>query len=400
LSSRVRVVCGVLGLLALVVVWLIGCDRFSANAGPAGGGLGKAARPAAAPVTVATAVEKDVPLKLQAIGRVQAYTTVTVKPQVDGQLAEVHFANGQDVKAGELLFTIDARPFEAVLQQATGALSKDTALMKDAEIEAEWQESLRERGLGTERESQNKRAIAESLKAAVEADRAALEKAQLDVEYCSIRAPGDARAGEILAYPGNVVKANEADLVVLNQLSPIYAAFSVPEHELGRIKRAQAGGDLVVEATISDSGPAEGDLVEAGVLTFIDNTVDSMTGMIALKGTFANTNHRLWPGQFVMVALTLGVRKAAVVVPTAAVQNSQTGQYVFVVKDDQTVESRDVNTGIAVGEETVIEEGVQVGERVVTDGQLRLTQGTKVRIRNLEGAGPAGGAASRPETQP
>jgi multidrug efflux system membrane fusion protein len=390
LNSRLmKAVCGA-ALLMAAFIGSFGCDRLQANAGPAKG------HQPAAPVTVALAVEKDVPLEVQAIGRVQAYTTVTVKPQVDGQLAQVHFANGQDVKSGDPLFTIDARPFEAVLQQAEGTLDKDIALMNDAELEAQWQESLRERGLGTQRESQNKRAVAESLKAAVAADRAAIEKARLDVEYCSIRAPVDARAGEILAYPGNVVKAKETALVVLNQLTPIYVAFSVPEHELGRIKRAQASGDLVVDAAVpEDAGPAE-----VGVLSFIDNTVDSTTGMISLKGTFSNTNRRLWPGQFVTVALTLGVRKKAVVVPTAAVQNSQAGQYAFVVKDDQTAESRDVTIGIALGDETVIEDGIHAGERVVTDGQLRLTPGAKVTIRHSGGVGQPGAAASQPDTQP
>jgi multidrug efflux system membrane fusion protein len=253
-----------------------------------------------------------------------------------------------------------------------------------------------ERGLGTERESQNKRALAESLKAAVAADRAAIEKARLDVEYCSISAPMDARAGEILAYPGNVVKADETALVTLNQLTPIYVSFSVPERELGRIKRAQAGGELPVQATI----PGDDGSPEIGVLTFIDNSVDSTTGMISLKGTFANAGRRLWPGQYVNVALTLGRQESVVVVPTAAVQNSQTGQYVFVVNDDLTAGKREVQTGVAVGDQTVIQAGLKVGERVVTDGQLRLTQGTKVKIRNSDGAAPPGAAASRPETQP
>ncbi len=387
--AGVRAVAAALLMPGLLV--LFGCDKLQANGAPA-----KPSGPPPAPVVVAQAVERDVPLKLQAIGRVQAYTTVTVKPQVGGQLAAAHFVNGQDVKSGDLLFAIDPRPFEAVLQQAQGTLAKDIALKNDAELEAQWQESLQERGLGTQRESQNRRALAEALKATVEADQAAIEKARLDLEYCSIRAMGDARAGEILAHAGNVVKANETALVVLNQLTPIYVTFSVPEHELGRIERAQANGDLAVEASIpEDDGPAE-----VGVLSFIDNAVDSTTGMISLKGTFTNTNRRLWPGQFVVVGLTLGTRKAAVVVPTSAVQNSQTGQYVFVVKDDLTAEKRPVVTGIAFGGETVIDQGLQVGEQVATDGQLRLTQGTKVVLRKPGGAGQPGAAASRPDTQP
>jgi membrane fusion protein, multidrug efflux system len=395
LNSRlVRAVCGVVGALPLLSVGsagLFGCDRLQGASGTA-----KPARQPAAPVTVAVAIEKDMPLRLQAIGRVQAYTTVTIKPQVGGQLAEAHFANGQDVRSGDLLFTLDARPFQAALQQAQGELAKSIALMEDAELEAQWQESLRERGLGTQRESQNKRALAESLKAAVEADRAAIEKARLDLEYCSISAPMDARAGEILANPGNVVKANETALVTLNQLQPIYVNFSVPEQELGRIKRARAGRELPVQAIIpEDDGPPE-----VGVLSFMDNTVDSATGMISLKGTFTNASRRLWPGQYVNVALTLGAREAVVVVPTAAVQVSQTGRYVFIVKDDLTAESRDVKTGIAVADETVIEEGLRAGERVVTDGHLRLMQGAKVDIRKPAGAGQPGVTTTQPETRP
>lgn len=382
---------GPIPLLLATLIGLSGCDRLQPPAGAAG-----PARQPPAPVTIAAAVEKDMPLELHAIGRVQPFTTVTVKPQVSGQLAQTHFVHGQDVKTGDLLFTIDSRPFQTALEQAQATLEKNIALMNDALIEAEWQENLQERGLGTQRESQNKRALAESLKAAVAADRAALAKARLDLEYCSIRAPGDGRAGEILAHPGNVVSANETALVVLNQLSPIYVSFSLPERELGRIKRAQSTGDLQVRVEIPGEEQAEN---EVGVLSFIDNAVDSATGMISLKGTFANANHWLWPGQFVNVTLTLGTRRGAVVVPSAAVQTSQAGQYVFVISEDLVAESRPVVPGFAVGEETIIETGLRAGERVVTDGHLRVTHGTRVVVREPADVGqPA--PASRPDTHP
>jgi multidrug efflux system membrane fusion protein len=338
------------------------------------------------PVKVAAAVRRDMPVQIRAIARVEAYATVTVKPQIAGQLVAVHFTEGQDVKAGDLLFDIDPQPFQVALRQAEAMLAKDIAMAQDAEAEAKWRAELLQQDAGTQREAETSRATAESLKAAVEADRAAVANARINLEYCSIRAPIDGPTGVLLADRGNVVKANEAALVVINQVQPIYVTFSVPEHYLARIKQYQAAGPLPVAVNIpQDDGPAE-----RGTLSFVDNKVDDTTGMITLKATFANQTRRLWPGQFVNAVLTLTTQPDAVVVPAAAVQTGQTGPFVFVVNDDLRVESRPVVTGLTLDDQAVIERGINAGERVVTDGQLRLAPGAKVDVK--------GGSATTQET--
>lgn len=359
-------------VLAAPVLAVPGCSRFPAAAEPT-----HSEQIAAVPVTVASAVRKDVPVKLRAIARVEPYATVTVKPQVSGQLVEVHFKEGQDVKAGDLLFRLDGRPYEAAVRQAEANLERDRALALDAAAEAAWKAGLLRQNAASQREYEQSQATADSRRATVEADEALLEKARLDLEYCTIRAPMDGRTGDNLADPGNVVKANETALVVINQINPIYVAFAVPEQFLLRVQEAQKGGPLVVEAFFPhDPGPPE-----RGVLTFVDNKVDSTTGTILLKGTFANAERRLWPGQFVNAELTLATRAGALVIPAPAVQTGQRGQYVFVVRDDQTVESRPVQVAFTLDTEAVIDDGLQPGERVVTDGQLRLVPGARVEPR-------------------
>jgi len=375
-------------VLAAPILPLHGCSRPPAVA--------EAARPeqtAAVPVTVATAVRKDVPVKLTAIARVEPYATVTVKPQVSGQLVEVHFQEGQDVRAGDLLFRLDARPYEAAVRQAEANLERDRALALDAAAEAAWKAGLLRQNAASQREYEQSQATADSRRATVEADEALLEKARLDLEYCTIRAPIDGRTGDNLADPGNVVKANETALVVINQINPIYVAFAVPEQFLLRIQEAQKGGPLVVEAFFPhDPGPPE-----RGVLTFVDNKVDSATGTILLKGTFANAERRLWPGQFVNAELTLATRVGALVIPAPAVQTGQRGQYVFVVRDDLTVESRPVRVAFTLDTETVIDDGLRPGERVVTDGQLRLVPGARVEPHPAPTASPATSPATQPD---
>lgn len=330
-----------------------------------------------APVTTATATVATVPVTLHAIGNVEARASVSVKAQVAARIEQAHFSEGQDVQRGDLLFTLDRRPFEAALQQSEANLAKDQAQLENARAEAERYTKLFEAGIVSKEQYDSMRTSAASLEAAVRADRAAIDKARIDLSYCTIQAPITGRAGALLVHPGNLVKDNDATLVVLNQIHPIYVAFSVPEQHLAEIKRYRAAGPLQVEAII----PSDEQVTAQGVLTFIDNAVDSATGTIRLKATFDNSDRRLWPGQFINVALTLSRQANAVLVPSRAVQTGQAGQYVFVVKPDRTAEYRPVVPGEAIEAQTVIQKGLAAGETVVTDGQLRLVPGVKVRIQ-------------------
>jgi multidrug efflux system membrane fusion protein len=349
----------------------------------------RSATPLAVPVRVATATQQDVPVQLRSIARVEPYSTVTMRARVAGQIMSQHFTDGEDVQAGDELFSIDPRPFQAALGQAEGNLARDIALSKDAADEAAWQNSLLQQHVAAQREYDHAQATADSLQATVRADQAAVDQARLNLEYCSVRSPLDGRAGAALTQEGNVVQADTTPLVVLNQINPIYVTFSVPEQDLARIKRYQAIAPLAVEAII----PQDEQVPEQGELTFIDNQVDRTTGMILLKGTFLNEKRRLWPGQFVNVVLTLATEKGVTVVPSQAVQTGQSGQYVYVVKPDQTVEMRPVTAGLAVADRTVIERGVDAGDTVVTDGQLRLVPGAKVTIKEGPTSAPTSQAA-------
>jgi multidrug efflux system membrane fusion protein len=360
-------------LLAPAALALSGCNRDAA-----GGNSERSPQTALVPVTVARVVAQDVPVQVQAIGWAEAYATVTVKARVDGQLVSVHFKKGQDVHLGDLLFNVDPKPFEASVHLAAAHLARDKALAEDAAKDAQWKDELLRQNSAAQRERDQSMAQAESLRATVRADEAALETAQLQLGWCTINSPIEGRAGDLLVDVGNMVKANDTALVVIDQVRPIYVAFSVPEQHLPAIKKHMGRGDIPVEAAIpQDAGPPE-----RGVLTFMDNRVDNTTGTIRLKGTFQNEHRRLWPGQFLNVTLTLESEHNATVVPTEAVQTGQKGQFVFVVKDDRTVDYRPVTIGRVVEHRTVIQEGVRPGEVVVTDGQLRLVPGTKVEIKN------------------
>ncbi len=361
---------GCFGLLSANLVFLSAC--FS----------GKSVQPVineAVPVTVATVIQKAVPVQVRTIGTVEAYSTVSVKAQVTGELTSVHFKEGQDVKKGELLFTIDRRSYEADLMQAEANLARDIAQAQDAEAQAHRSEKLMQEGIIAKEQSDRVRANADALQAAVRADRAAVENARLRLSYCSIFSPLDGRTGSLIVHQGNLVKANEAPaLVVINQIQPIYVNFSVPEQYLAEIKKYMVAGKLKVEAFL----PNDHENPQHGLLTFVDNAVNSATGTIRLKATYANKEKRLWPGQFVDVVLTLTTQPNALVVPSQALQTGQGGQYVFVVKMDLTAEPRPVVVGRTVGGDTVIEQGLQPGERVVTDGQLRLVPGAKVEVKS------------------
>jgi len=329
------------------------------------------------PVTVATVTRKPVPVEVRVIGNGEAYSTVVVRSQVDGQLQSVHFQEGQDVKEGDLLFAIDSRPYDSALKQAEANLARDLAQETNARIQSDRAQKLYEEGLISREQHDQFDANARALEAAVRADQAAVENAKIQLGYCSIRSPLAGRTGKLLVHAGNIVKTNDTALVEINQISPLYVSFSVPEQHLQEIKRYQARGKLKVEVVPSEDETRP----EQGVLTFLNNTVDTTTGSILLRATFQNAEKRLWPGQFVNVVLRLTSLPNAVVAPTQAVQAGQAGHYVFAVGPNLTVDSRPVVTGPVVGPETVIEKGLQPGDKVVTDGQLRLFPGAKVEIK-------------------
>ena len=360
---------GVLGLMFLGI-FSSGCSNE------------KSRKPVSAPlpVTVASVMRKTVPVQLRTIGNIQAYSTVTIKSKVGGELLRVHFTEGQDVKKGDLLFTIDPRPYETALKQAEANLEKDLALAKNAQADARRYELLLQREVVARQQYDKFRTDSEALEATVLADRAAVENAKIQLGYCSIHSPIDGRTGSLIVQQGNIIKAEDMSLVVINQIIPIYASFSIPEQFLPEIKKYMASGKLQVEALV----PMNDERPERGVIAFIDNAVDMNTGTIRLKGTFANHDKKLWPGQFVNVVLTLTTEPNAIVVPSQAIQTGQEGQYVFVVKQDLTVESRPVVAGRAVDSETVIQKGLSRDEKVVTDGQLRLYPGAKVEVKSSD----------------
>jgi len=333
---------------------------------------------ASASIKMAVAKRKEVPVQLQAVGTVEAHATVSIKSRIDGQLVGVHFREGQDVKKGDLLFTIDPRPHEAAIKEARARLARDTALADKADIDARRYAELVAKNFVSSDKFEQFRANAEALKATVAADRAALERAQLNLEYCHIKSPMSGRTGRILVDEGAQIKANDdkGGMVEIMQIMPIYVGFAVPQQYLAEIKTRMAAGPLKVEAAIPESQIEP----QTGTLSFLDNKVNTQTGTVLLKGTFANTDRLLWPGQFVTATLTLATRSDVVVIPSVAVQIGQDGQFVYVVKPDMTVEIRPVALGMTLGDEVVIEKGLGGDEKVVTEGQLRLVPGAKVRI--------------------
>ncbi len=383
-----------------------------------GGGSGKAGGRRGGgdvPVTVANATHRDVPQEIQVIGNIEAYSTITVKAQVGGQLTDVFFKEGDFVRKGEKLFTIDTRPLEAAYNQAVANIARDRASFLQAQANmardqanAKYQDAQAKRyaelfqaGIISKDQAEQLRASADASAQAVNADQAAIasaqaaigassataENAKVQLGFTSLYSPINGRTGNLTVKQGNVVTANNMDLMTINQVEPIYVTFSVPESQLPAIKKYMAMGSLTVRARPQDANTAD---EERGALTFVDNTVDVTTGTIKLKGTFPNTDHQLWPGQFVRVTLRLTTQQNAVVVPNEAIQTGQTGAFVYVVKPDQTVESRTVVTGTRVDQDMVVSEGLAVGETVVTEGQLRLAPGSKVVVRDGRGGGGGG----------
>jgi multidrug efflux system membrane fusion protein len=345
---------------------------------------GDAGKSAAPPVPVMTALVKrqSVPVNLISIGTVQSLRTVAVKSQVDGIIAEIHFKEGDEVKAGDLLVTLDRRPFENNVHMAEADLVTARAQVGHADADVERYKPLDEQSLVAKNTYMQFVTAAKIANATVQAREAALANAELQLGYASIVAPIDGRTGQLQLHEGALVKANDASTVLLtvNQLAPISVAYSLPETFLDRVRLAlNAGKKLTATAVGTDAASKKAD----GTLEFIDNSVDSTTGTVLLKASFANTAHELWPGELVNVETALGMDENVIVVPSPAVQNGQAGTQVFVVKPDQTVELRSVKVDRVDGDLTVIANGLKEGETVVTDGQLRLASGTKVEVRLL-----------------
>ncbi|MEW6657162.1 MAG: efflux RND transporter periplasmic adaptor subunit [Thermodesulfobacteriota bacterium] len=334
--------------------------------------------PPAVPVLAALVTERTVPVELKAIGNVEAYATVNIKARVGGQITQVNFREGQDVAKGQLLFVIDPRPQETALRQAEANLARDQALAGKAQADARRYAELIRKQFVSQQEYDQAKATYESLAATVKADQVAVQNARLMLNYCYIQAPITGRTGNLLANLGNQIKADaDTAMVVINQIQPIYVSFAVPEQNLGEIRKYMALEQVPVEAVIGKDGKNP----EQGVLTFVDNTVDKSTGTILCKATYANTHKRLWPGLFVNVAVKLTTQPHTILIPSQAVQTSQAGQFVFIIKPDLTVETRAVEVDRNLDGEVIISKGLKPGERVVTDGQLRLVPGAKVEIK-------------------
>jgi len=410
-------------LSCVVLAAATGCSsRTSADApgggGGRGGGRGGRGRDGGGggpvPVVTTTVGQKDVPVDIEAIGNVEAYSSISVRAQVTGQLTEVRFNEGDSVKKGDHLFTIDPRPFQAQLEQALANLKRDEALLSQAEaqlgrdaanaeyaqVTSERQAQLTQKGIISKDQAQQANALAEATAATVKADKASIESARAQIvsqeaavnnakvalSYTIIRSPLDGRTGNLSAKAGNLVTANSTELMTIAQMQPVYVTFAVPAVHLSTIKRHMNEERLMVTATPqnTEGKPA------TGRLTFVDNGVDATTDTIKLKATFDNADRELWPGQFSRVSLHLARLSQAIVVPGEAVQTGQDGQYVFVVKADSSVEQRPVTTGQHMNESIVVEKGLKPGETIVTEGQLRLEPGTVIQSGRGEGGGRGG----------
>jgi multidrug efflux system membrane fusion protein len=401
-----------------VAVASAACGSNTSAAGPGGGAgggrRGRGGDAGAAPVVTTKVAEKDVPVDLAAIGNVEAYATISVRSQVTGQLQDIAFREGDFVKKNDLLFTLDRRPFEAALQQADANLTRDKALLAQSEAQlardasnaeyqqlaAERQATLTERGIISKDQAQQARAQADATAAVVKADKAAIESARaqlvaqgsaveaarVNLSYTAIRSPIDGRSGGLSVKVGGLVTANNTELITIARVEPVYVTFAVPAVHLPTIKNHMKTASLPVIAVPQDAEAQPA----TGKLAFVDNAVDMTTDTIKLKATFDNPDRRLWPGQFARVTLRLDTLPHATVVPSQAVQTGQDGQYVFVVKDDSTVEQRTIVPGQRVGDDVVVQKGLTTGETVVTEGQLRLEAGTRVTT-DLPGRGPGAG---------
>lgn len=377
-----RHACAIILSALLVLTGLAGCAEKEAK--PAGGRGGAGA---AAPVVAGKVERKVVPVALDVIGAVEPIRTAAVRSQVTGILLKLHFQEGQEVKQGDLLFEIDPRTFQNALRQAEADLQKVQVQLETAEAEVTRYRGLSEQGMVSKEQYQSIQDNERTLRAGLGSSEAAVENDRLQLEYCSIRAPISGRTGSVGLHEGDLVSATDAavSLVVINQMSPIYVTFSVPQQNLAAISRYQAAGSINVTA----QPPGEDAVApEKGELTFIDNAIDATTGTLKLKASFPNDDRRLWPGQFTSIHMTLS-SPDVLVVPTAAVQNDQKGQHVFVIKSDQTAELRTVVIERSNETDAVVTSGLNEGETVVVEGQLRVLPGKPVAIKVPGAAAPA-----------
>lgn len=365
------------GATALFVISAFACHQPERGQN----GPGKAGHPPA-PVKTALSAKKDVPLRVDVVGNVEAYSSISITSQVGGQLEKIHFREGQQVKEGDLLVTIDPRPYKSAVDQAEAALARDTAQMENAAKEAARHEDLAQKGFVSQSQYEQLKTAAEALKSVLAADRAAVANAKLQLQYCYIHSPIGGQTGAILVNEGNTVKANDKTLVTVTQVDPLYVGFSVSQAHLQAIRKYRARGTLKVTAL-----PAEGLPPQHGTLTFIDNSVDPATATIKLKAKFDNRDKILWPGQFVKVSLLLTTEKGLVTVPSQALQASQKGQFVYVVTPEGTADMRHVEVGRVFGDESVVLSGLAAGETVITDGQMQTVPGGKVNVTD-NGGGP------------
>ncbi len=369
--------------LLILVILTAGCSRTQAPSQPV------------VAVTVGKVEMRTMPIQLDAVGNVQAYNSVVIIPKVTGQVASIHFEQGQDVKTGDLLVTIDPATFEQQLAQAEAQLAHDKEQANFNQVTARRYADLYQQAAVARQDYDQVTTSSRTQDATVRQSEATVENARINLNYCYIRSPIDGRTGAFLANLGAMATANQTQLVVINQVEPIFVQFTIPEKYLSSVTAAQKAAPLHVTATIDDQGLN----VTDGVLTFIDNTVDISSGVIQMKAQFPNTVRQLWPGQFVRVTLRLGEQSNAIIIPNEAVMNGQNGAYVFVVKDDMTVEVRQVVPNRAVGNFMVITQGLNAGETVVTDGQVNLRPGSKISIKEATAQPAAAGSSTQTNTQ-
>jgi len=346
-------------------------------------------------VLVAKALSKDVPVQLYEFGRIASPETVDVKPQVSGRITEVHFTEGQDVKKGDLLFVIDPRPFQADLEQAQAQLQSDSAQLDLNRNNLQRDEKIGPQHFVSEQQIDTDKANVKNFQGAVGRDQASIDRAKLNLEYCYVRSPIDGRTGRRLVDAGNYVATGAVSLVNIQRQDPVYADFHISENDLARLRENMPGNQLNVDVV----APTQPDVTKSGALTFLDNAVSAQAGTVLLRATIPNSDHYLWPGQYVKVALTLQTLKGAVVVPSQTIQMGAKGPYLFVVRPDNTVEQRIVTQGVRYGDFVVVAEGLKADETVVVEGQLTIGNGAKVNPAPYRGGIPGGSPSASGLTQ-
>ncbi|HEV7547387.1 MAG TPA: efflux RND transporter periplasmic adaptor subunit [Reyranella sp.] len=373
-------------LIGLVVAGYIGINQMGRDKARA---AAAASGQPAVPVVIAIAQARDVPVVIRGLGNVQAYKTVAIRSRVEGQIVKISFEEGQNVKAGDQLFQIDPRPFQAALDQASANLKKDEAQLEGAQLDLERYGKLVPTGFQSKQSYDQQKATVDSLRASIDADKAQIDNAKLNLSFADIRAPIDGRTGQRLVDLGNMVQASQnTTLVTITQIKPIFVNFTVPQFANHNLRKNQANHPLPVIAYSADDSYK----LAEGELTLIDNQIEAQTGTLRLKATFANTDEQLWPGEFVNVRLELSMRKDAVTVPQRVVMQGANGAYAYVIKPDNTAERRVIEIESTQDGYTVISKGLAAGEKVVLDGQYRLSNGSPVRI-DQPTAVPAAAAA-------